>query len=96
MPEPITVFRTTIESPLSKLSELIPFLNQKMKTGDMKKMNFITQLRDNLVLLRYTYDNKMDKAYVIEKISNEGIHKTVEENFNFKNLRRGLIIEAFR
>jgi hypothetical protein len=87
MPFSWSILGTTI----GKLTDLLPWLTENMKTGEVHKKLVIRELRDNLTLMQLAYHEHIEPGEVIDRLNNAAIKAAAADNFNFNKLRKGEI-----
>ena len=79
---------------IGELRELFGLLTAKSKTTNVHKKMIIRELRDNLKRYESVFKNRLSINALIDDISNEAIEKAINDNFNFKKLKKGYIPES--
>ena len=82
-----------LDAAFSPLQQLIGFLHQKSKTSDVIKKQVIIELRDNLNVFRNGFVNQVSYDQIIDLLSNEAYRNAIKENFSFKKIKQGAILE---
>ncbi len=82
-----------VEAAVSPLQQLIGFLHKKSKTNDVTKKQLIMELRDNLNVFRNGFIHLVSYDRIIDLLSNHAYRNAVKENFSFKKLKPGVILE---
>lgn len=80
-----------ISTVVSHATDIIPKLSEKSRSVNIHKKLLIRELRDNLKVFIHAYKNKVHPDIVIDSLSNRAIVDSINANFNFKRLKKGVI-----
>ncbi|MBN1185032.1 MAG: hypothetical protein JXB49_22290 [Bacteroidales bacterium] len=80
-----------ISTVISHASDIIPKLSEKSKSINIHKKLVIREIRDNMKVFIHAYKNKVHPDIVIDNLSNKALLDAISDNFNFKNIKKGVI-----
>ena len=80
-----------ISTVISHATDIIPKLSEKSKSVSVHKKLIIRELRDNIKVFVHAYKNRIHPDVVIDNLSNKALLDAINDNFNFKKIKKGVI-----
>jgi hypothetical protein len=76
---------------IGEFNKITTSLTAKSKTTNIHKKLIIRELRDNLIMFKNVLEKGLSADSLIDHMSNEKIKKAIEDDFDFKLLKKGVI-----
>ena len=78
---------------IGEFRNILTSLTAKSKSTNVHKKLIIRELRDNLRKYESVFKNNLSVDLLIDNLDNEAVENAIQDNFDFKKLKRGEIPE---
>ena len=78
---------------MGEFRNILTALTAKSKSTNVHKKLIIRELRDNLRKYESVFKNNLSVDLLVDNLDNEAVEKAIQDNFDFKKLKKGEIPE---